>query len=87
MANLAMCEPAYTVVCRLGGDLNVSRALGIRRDAVWRWHAPRNRQGTGGKIPRKRHAPLLKYAESLGVPLTESDLTGDQAELPERVAA
>jgi hypothetical protein len=71
----AKCDPAYRIVHRLGGDLTVARALRIRRDAVWRWHAPPDRQGYGGRIPKKRWEALIQYARQHGVSLTEDDLT------------
>jgi hypothetical protein len=74
----ATCEPAYSVVMRLGGNRAVARRLGINRMAVWRWHAPKNRSGTGGSIPRKRWPALLAMADDLGVSLSERELAGQR---------
>lgn len=76
----ATCEPAYTIVRALGGDLAVARQLGIYRYAVWKWHAPKRRGGTGGSIPRKRWPALLAMAADLGIPLSERELAGQRTE-------
>jgi len=82
MSRIATCEPAYSVVHRLGGDLRVARELGIKRDAVWRWHAPKERKGQGGVIPRRRHPQLLELAKMVGVELTARDLLIGAADRP-----
>lgn len=51
----------------------VASALGVTRVTVWRWAQPADR-GTGGIIPARYHAPLLRLAKERGVNLTADDL-------------
>jgi hypothetical protein len=75
----ATCEPAYSIVIRLGGDLAVARRVGVYKKSVWKWHAPKRQGGTGGKIPRKRWPALLAMAADLGIPLSERELAGQRS--------
>jgi hypothetical protein len=51
----------------------VCRALGVSESTVWRWAQPAPK-GTDGLVPSKYHAPLLRLAADLGVPLTPEEL-------------
>ncbi len=51
----------------------VCRALQLSESTVWRWSQPAPK-GTDGLVPSKYHAPLLRLAADLGVPLTPEEL-------------
>jgi hypothetical protein len=72
MTRLALCEPARTIIQRLGGETAVARDLGLSRTTVWLWQVPQPR-GRGGAIPRWHHAKLLDLAKTTGVQLSELD--------------
>lgn len=72
-------EPAHSIIVQLAAALGepaqrisaVARALGIKRQTVWKWTAPKSRNGgTGGLIPPRYHREILQLAGTLGVPLT-----------------
>lgn len=69
------CEPAYTVIERLGGRPAVAKALGLSTAALCRWCCPRPR-GTAGNIPVRHWSAILKLAEKKGVRLTLKMLLG-----------
>lgn len=72
MARLALCEPARSIIQRLGGETVVARELGLSRTTVWLWQVPGPR-GRGGAIPRWNHGKLLQLARDKRVPLAEMD--------------
>lgn len=67
-------EPAATVIEKLGGPDAVSAATGTSYTAPYRWMAPVDKGGTGGRIPQKHWAALIALAGQKGVPLTADDL-------------
>ncbi len=64
------CEPANSIIQRLGGVSAVARAAEVSTVTVNRWCYPPERGGTGGFIPRQHHQKIIEFAESAGVPLT-----------------
>jgi len=60
-------EPAANIIRRLGGPIAVAKVTNVNITAPYRWQAPRDRGGTGGIIPYKHHAALLRHARKLGV--------------------
>lgn len=92
--NHGRCEPAYSLIKRLGGNMEVARAIqqhavmdgGDRRtrainpSTVSRWASPPEAWGTGGTIPVKYWPALVKIARSKGIELTIADLAGKVAE-------
>lgn len=68
-ADSASDNPAKEVIRLLGGPTAVARVVGIDRCQVHRWTLPRERYGTGGRVPRKRWEALLNYAQSKGIDL------------------
>jgi hypothetical protein len=67
------CEPAASIIAKLGGFQTVSEHLGVARPTVWKWQAPKGNAGTGGVIPLKHHVSLLNLARSKDIPLTAAD--------------
>lgn len=67
------CEPATSVIKKLGKIRRVSLALGVARQGVWKWTQPKPK-GTGGTIPQRHHLAILDLARALDVPLTAADL-------------
>lgn len=53
------CEPASTIIEKLGGLTAVATACSLDVSSVLRWRLPRKRGGTGGLIPAKHQATLV----------------------------
>jgi len=82
MTRKAHCEPAHSIVLRLGGEAVVGEALGLSRTTVWLWQVPPPR-GRGGVIPRWHHAGLLDLAKTRRVALVEADFFSVTGRKPE----
>jgi hypothetical protein len=67
-------NPAARVLEKLGGEKAVSNGTGIPIDTLWRWQRPRERDGTGGRIPQERWAVLVEYGLRIGKPLRSHEL-------------
>lgn len=94
------CEPAHTLVIRLGGPLAVSKfvqgdsltAQGDRRGTmlsvsqVSRWSTPRHAGGTSGCIPLRYWPALIRMARSQGIILTIADLSDRVADALQEAA-
>lgn len=67
-----ICEPAKSIIARLGGEVKVVTILGCGETApyTWQYECPK---GTGGLIPQKHHLALLDYAQENGIPLSPAD--------------
>lgn len=63
-------DPAKSIIAALGGLTAVATVTGTSLVTVQRWRMSTARGGTGGFIPRKYHAALLRHAEQNGVELT-----------------
>lgn len=73
-------EPASIIVSRLGGPSVVARVAGVHRTRVSNWMRPKEKGGTGGRIPQDHHRALLEYARELGVELAAEDfIPGERA--------
>lgn len=68
------CEPAKSVIARLGGLTKVSVLCGVDISTVQRWRMAKDKRGTGGVIPAKYMAVLLRHASATGSDLKASDL-------------
>jgi hypothetical protein len=69
-------EPATTIVRKLGGPAKVAHVLGVHRTAVYYWLRPFEPRGTGGMIPYKYMATLIRHAQAQGIKLKPGDFTG-----------
>lgn len=84
------CEPAYTLIRKLGGYEQVAlfvrrhgirQAMAMNRAAVYRWTVSQDKGGTGGQIPAKHWAALIKAGrEEVGIMVTIDDLSPAVAE-------
>ena len=72
--------PAARVIEKFGGPRDVARLIGIDPSRVYRWTYPKERGGTGGRIPQGAWKPLLQAAELVGVELSLTELMEDWLE-------
>lgn len=63
-------EPALTIIEICGGFQAVSEMTGRDLTRVHRWTYPRERGGTGGRIPAEVQFTLLTEAQKRGLSLT-----------------
>ncbi|MFZ5697755.1 MAG: hypothetical protein ACOY9J_03380 [Pseudomonadota bacterium] len=87
------CEPAYSLIRRLGGYAEVAamvrrhgicQARAMNRSGVYRWQMPREAGGQAGVIPAKHWAALIKGGAEIGVKVTVWDLSPRVAEALEQ---
>jgi len=67
------CEPAYTIVRRLGGVMKTAKILDLTPSTVSRWLVE---TGTAGQIPQKYWITLLNHALARNINLTLKDISG-----------
>jgi hypothetical protein len=67
------CEPAYSIVVKLGGVGATARICGLTTSAVSRWLS---KAGTGGDVPVIHWKKLIVYARTHGVAVDLHDLSG-----------
>lgn len=65
--------PASNIITICGGVAIVAQWTGLNRTSVLRWTHPKERGGTGGIIPAKHQAELLRRAKAAGKRLFPSD--------------
>lgn len=94
------CEPAYSLVKRLGGPLAIStfvqadaltkagdrRAIMLSPSAVCRWSIPRHAGGSSGCIPLRYWPALIRMARAQGIILTIADLSDRVADALQEAA-
>jgi len=68
------CEPAYSVLEKLGGKSAVASELSLAHSTLSRWCQP-HPAGTGGVIPQKHWPALMAFAKKQKVQLKVSDLS------------
>jgi hypothetical protein len=66
-------DPALSIIAKLGGAANVSKALGVSYSQVRKWTWSKERGGTGGLIPQRHHLAVLDLAIRMNKPLVASD--------------
>ena len=67
------CEPAYSVVRRLGGVTPTAKILSIAPSSVSRWLVE---EGTAGKIPQNHWSALIAHAKKRKIEISLEDLFG-----------
>lgn len=67
------CEPAASLINRLGGLTKVAEVCDVNISTVQRWRMPREKGGTGGFIPHWYVHRLLEAASERGLPLNPVD--------------
>lgn len=68
-----MKTPAETVIEICGGHRVVADLCGVDVTRVYRWTYPAAKGGTGGLVPARHQAKLLKEARERDIPLEPSD--------------
>lgn len=71
--SVLMSQIAEHIIEKCGGAAIVATWLGIEVSAVHRWKYPKDRGGTGGRIPTVHQQELLDRARAEGIDLTPSD--------------
>ncbi len=66
-------DPAGKIIRRLGGAHIVAAITGTAYTAPYRWQAPREKGGSGGRIPQRHHAKLLAHARANGIRLSAEE--------------
>lgn len=79
-------EPATRILAILGGPSKVAARLGLHRTRVSNWKRPKDRGGSGGRIPQNHHRALLEYAREQGVEISAEDLLPASASSSSRAA-
>ena len=78
------CEPAGSLVERLGGPAEVARAIRALRDrptmflnraTVYRWTVSKDNGGTDGEIPVKYWSLLIKVGRGKGITVSVGDMS------------
>lgn len=73
-------EPANTIIDTLGGPTAVARIVGVHRTRVSGWKRPKEKGGTGGRIPFWHAEKLIAAAAAQGKSLSADDfLAGESA--------
>lgn len=80
------CEPAASIIAsfddldersgvgrRESGATVMAGGLGLPYSTVNRWRLPREKHGTGGKIPWKYRGKIRRLAQNYGVEVGEFD--------------
>lgn len=67
-------EPASTIIKLFGGPTRVSEIVGVHRTRVSNWMRPKEKGGTGGRIPQSHFPILLHEARERGIALSADDM-------------
>lgn len=67
------CEPARSIVRRLGGVSATASIIGVYPSSVSRWMT---KDGTAGMVPQKHWKDILKHAAERNIKITLEDLLG-----------
>ena len=62
--------PAARIIARLGGAKQTAALAGVLRQTVYRWLAPGDRGGSGGRVPHAAQASLVRATADWDAPLT-----------------
>lgn len=73
-------NPAYEIICALGGHKAVAELLSMDESGVYRWQYPRERGGTGGRIPARHILRLIAAAKERGETLRIDDFFREPSE-------
>ena len=65
--------PAFKIITSFGGHAAVAGIAGVAMSAVYKWDYPKARGGTGGLVPQRHHAALLKAARERGIAVLPQD--------------
>lgn len=79
-------DPARTIIAFLGGVHRVREITGSHISNIYRWMMPREKRGTGGKVPYETADQILGYAKENGIDLRGDDFF-DASRLQKMIAA
>lgn len=68
-----MTNTAQHIIDKCGGPRATAELAEVDVSRVHRWTYPKERGGTGGIIPAKRQALILRKAREQGIDLTPND--------------
>jgi hypothetical protein len=71
-------NPAKSVIAKIGID-KVCAITGKHVSRVYRWMYPKERGGTGGRVPQEDAEKLLAYAKDKSIDLSPADFFADAA--------
>ncbi len=71
-------DPAKSVIAKIGIE-KVSAITGKHVSRVYRWMYPKERGGTGGRVPQEEAEKLLAYAKEHKINLKPADFFADAA--------
>ena len=74
MGAATISPQAGRIIEKFGGHKRLALILGIHRATVYRWTWPTARGGTGGVIPTKMVAQIIRAARVEGIFLSSDDL-------------
>lgn len=77
--------PASDIIKRCGGNLRVAEWLGLERTAVQRWTYPKDKGGTGERIPTRHWAALIAKAAEHGSVVRLEELIPPDAAAASRI--
>lgn len=66
-------NPASALIKKSGGHETVSNWTGASTTSVYRWTHPKEKGGTGGRVPQDRIQPWIDNAKKAGIKLTLAD--------------
>lgn len=69
------CDPAHSVIKKLGGVRALARELCLNPATVSKWQTTRAHKGTDGLIPARYHWSLLQLAKRRSIKLKAEELT------------
>ena len=67
-------EPASSIIKHLGGPSKVAEIAHVHRTRVSNWMRPKEKGGTGGRIPQAHIPILLAAARDRGLNITAEDM-------------
>lgn len=68
-----MSKVAATIIEKCGGHITVAEICGVHVTRVYRWTYPIEKGGSGGVIPTRHQAQLLRGARERGIGLMPED--------------
>ncbi len=74
-------NPASKIIDLLGGEASVSSITDTSYTAPYRWQAPIDKGGTGGRIPARHIPKLIEAARERNLELTADDFFAEPSEV------
>jgi hypothetical protein len=74
MQKIEHCEPAASLIKKLGGLSVVAQITGKSVTQVQRWRLPKEKGGTGGAVPRWHAQKIFDAASASGIEVRSDEL-------------